>query len=225
MTEAVEDLKQYRPEFKVEMCKPYDVPQAWVARETGGSEKFDVEGDLGEATAAQLVVTVWGYENPLVCTFNGGNTVSFDVFLATVNRQDIDPSILKSGENILSAAGGHEHGIEINWPGIVPIIQYGELPEISDVGTRGTARPGAALSGEPFSIGYSPDTRMVAIAVGSAETHTLTIHGVDGRLVVRRNLAGARHYTLSTARCPSGLYIVGLKGAGREMRRTMALSH
>jgi len=132
-TEAVDGLTFKRPELRVELCKPYDVPKRWVTRTGEKTEKFRVTGDLRKAVAAQLVWVSWspGYMDGIwindqkVFDREGPH---YAYFAHRVPLNDL--CALRPGENVLKTAltpkrdGKMVHGMEVNWPGIMVLIQY-----------------------------------------------------------------------------------------------------
>jgi len=133
LTEAVGDLHLVRPGLSVELCKPYDIPKKWVTRTGEKEERFDVAGDPGKAVAAQLVWSSWssGYMNGVyingVKVFdNEGPKYQYYAHRVTIK----DASCLKQGVNVLKTGktpkvnGKMVHGMEVNWPGIMVLIQY-----------------------------------------------------------------------------------------------------
>jgi hypothetical protein len=132
-TEAVDSLTFERDDLSVELCKPYQIPKTWVTRNGEYTEKFDVKGDLTKALAYQLVWVSWspGYMNGI--TIN--NTKVFDkegpLYQYYAHRVTLhDPGSLKSGENRLKTGmtplvnGSMVHGMEVEYPGIMVLIQY-----------------------------------------------------------------------------------------------------
>ncbi len=129
MTEAATDLKLVRPDLSVELCKPYNVPEQWVTRKGEKQENFDITGDLSRAVAAQLVWVSWspGYMNGIY--INGKKVFhnegpKYKYYAHRVSLDDL--SAFKGGTNTLSTGGGQKgvHGMEVNWPGIMVLIQY-----------------------------------------------------------------------------------------------------
>jgi len=129
MTEAVKDLKLVRPGLSVELCKPYKVPKQWVTRKGRKQEYFDIEGDLTNATAAQLVWVSWspGYMNGIYINDkkvfdNEGPKYKYYAHRITIE----DLSAFQPGQNTLATGQNkqHGHGMEVNWPGIMVLIQY-----------------------------------------------------------------------------------------------------
>jgi len=135
MTEAAAGLNFDRAGLSVELCKPYDIPKKWVTRTSEKGEHFVVTCDLGKAVAAQIAWSSWspGYMNGV--SING--TKVFDAegpryayFFHRVNVGDL--SVLKPGVNTLTTGktplvnGKMVHGMEVNWPGIMVLIQYGD---------------------------------------------------------------------------------------------------
>ena len=134
-TEAVGGLQLTRPGLSVELCKPYDIPKKWVTRRGEGEEHFDVAGDLSKAVAAQLVWSSWsaGYMNGIYINDakvfdNEGPKYQYYAHRVPIT----DTSCLKQGVNILKTGktpkidGKMVHGMEVNWPGIMVLIQYRE---------------------------------------------------------------------------------------------------
>ena len=140
MTQVVSDLDLVRPGLSVELCKPYDVPKRWVTRAGRMQQRFDVTGDLDKAIAAQLVWASWspGYMNGIY--INGkkvfdqeGPRYQYYAHRVTLRQTDA----FKRGINILETGetaridGKMVHGMEVNWPGIMVIIQYKTETEVS----------------------------------------------------------------------------------------------
>ncbi|MHC4511421.1 MAG: hypothetical protein ACYTAO_21135 [Planctomycetota bacterium] len=133
VTQAVGDLRLIRPGLSVELCKPYDVPKKWVTRRGEKQERFDVTGTLGKAVAAQLVWSSWspGYMNGVY--INGMKVFDnegpkYEYYAHRVTIEDV--SCFKRGVNVLRTGktpkinGKMVHGMEVNWPGIMVLIQY-----------------------------------------------------------------------------------------------------
>jgi hypothetical protein len=132
-TQAVTNLSLKRTNRSVELCKPYDIPQKWVTRSGEKTESFDVRGDLNTAVAAQLVWSSWspGYMNGIL--INGTKVFDqegprYQTYYHRVTLKDV--SMFRSGRNILTTGktpkynGKMVHGMEVNWPGIMVLIQY-----------------------------------------------------------------------------------------------------
>lgn len=135
LTEAVGDLHLVRPGFSVELCKPYNIPQKWVTRSGEKEESFDTTGNLDKAVAAQLVWSSWSpgymrgiYINNIKVFDREGPNYQYFAHRVTLN----DVSSLKPGVNVLKTGmtpkinGKMVHGMEVNWPGIMVLIQYQE---------------------------------------------------------------------------------------------------
>ena len=132
-SEAADGLSFERGDLSVELCRPYHVPKKWVTRSGEHSENFRVVGDLSTALRAKLVWCSWspGYmegifiNDHLVLQREGPR---YAHFLHHVPLDDL--SVLKSGENTLTTGktpkhnGKTVHGMEVNWPGIMLLIQY-----------------------------------------------------------------------------------------------------
>lgn len=132
-TAAITDLSLKRATKSVELCKPYNIPQKWVTRSGEKTESFDVRGDLSNAVATQLVWSSWspGYMNGIyingVKVFNQEGP-RYQTYYHRVTLTDL--SMFKSGHNVLTTGktpkydGNMVHGMEVNWPGIMVLIQY-----------------------------------------------------------------------------------------------------
>jgi hypothetical protein len=133
MTEAVDNLRLVRPDFSVELCKPYNIPRKWVTRSGEKEERFDVAGDLCKAVAAQLVWSSWSpgymrgvYINGAKVFDREGPNYQYYAHRVTIN----DVSCFAQGVNVLKTGrtpkinGKMVHGMEVNWPGIMVLIQY-----------------------------------------------------------------------------------------------------
>jgi hypothetical protein len=132
-TEAITGLTFQRGGHRVELCKPYDIPPKWVTRRGEKTERFDVRGDLRQARAAQLVWCSWspGYMRGI--TINGTPVFdregpNYQTFYHRVTLDDL--SMFRTGSNQLATVmtpkinGKMVHGMEVNWPGIMVLIQY-----------------------------------------------------------------------------------------------------
>ena len=119
----------------MELCKPYGIPPKWVTRKGEKTEHFDIHGDLKRATAAQLVWCSWspGYMRGIF--INGVQVFDregpkYQTYYHRVTLNDL--SGLQSGRNALTTGmtpkinGKMVHGMEVNWPGIMVLIQYGK---------------------------------------------------------------------------------------------------
>lgn len=137
MTEAVTDLRLERPNLSVELCKPSDVSPRWTTSRASHQESFTVKGNLDHARRARLVWSSWspGYMNGVFIN----DVKVFDREGPLYNYYDhevevSDLSMFKSGKNVLRTGmserpdGKGVHGMEVNWPGIMVLIQY-EVPD------------------------------------------------------------------------------------------------
>jgi hypothetical protein len=135
VTPAVTDLSLDRQGFSVELCKPYDIPQKWVTRAGEKMEHFNVTGDLSRAVAAQLVWSSWspGYMRGI--SINGTNVFDsegphYQYYFHRVPVNQVN--VFKPGVNVLTTGktplidGKMVHGMEVNWPGIMVLIQYAD---------------------------------------------------------------------------------------------------
>jgi len=132
-TEAVDGLTFDRGGFSVELCRPHDVPKEWVTRSGEKSQKFRILGNLEKAVAAQMAWVSWspGYMHGI--SINGQEVFEregprYAYYAHRVWLPDL--GVLRQGENMLTTAltpeydGKMVHGMEVNWPGIMLLIQY-----------------------------------------------------------------------------------------------------
>jgi len=135
ITPAVTGLTFERDGFSVELCKPYDIPPKWVTRAGEKTEHFDITGDLKRAVAAQLVWSSWSPGYMQGVSVNGakvfdseGPRYQYYFHRVPVSRMDV----FQAGVNTLTTGktplidGNMVHGMEVNWPGIMVLIQYTE---------------------------------------------------------------------------------------------------
>jgi hypothetical protein len=132
-TEAVEGLTFQRDGFSVELCQPYEVPRKWLTRTGEKTQKFYVTGDLDRAVAAQLVWVSWcpGYMEGLYLNDRKVIDREGPRYAYYAHRVPVpDLTALQPGENLLRTGktplydGQMVHGMEVNWPGIMVLIQY-----------------------------------------------------------------------------------------------------
>jgi hypothetical protein len=130
MTEPAADLKLVRPGFSVELCRPYHIPKRWVTRRGKQQQHFEIAGDLSKAAAAQLVWVSWSpgymsgiYVNDKKVFDNEGPKYAYCAHRVKLD----DLTAFRKGVNTLATGGSQsdQHGMEVNWPGIMVLIQYG----------------------------------------------------------------------------------------------------
>jgi len=136
MTPAIENIRLVRSKT-VRMYKPYDVPKRWSTR-AGNTHKckVDVSDNLGEAVAAKIIMSTWNgvaaeqigiNDKPVVRAIGNNHDLSYDEF-------DVPLDLIRSGTNTLYTHSSTEHhGIEVQWPGMVLLIEYDEPERISSL--------------------------------------------------------------------------------------------
>jgi hypothetical protein len=124
MTPAVEGVKLVRPGHSVELCKPFDVPAGWVTRKGGKSASFNVTGDLAKATGAIVKCRVWKYEGNCAWSVNGKKVGALRTSKGAVTVNELPVKLLRAGKNTAATSRYGHHGVEICFPGIVPLIRY-----------------------------------------------------------------------------------------------------
>ncbi len=132
-TEAAGGLTFDRGGLSVELCRPFDVPKRWVTRRGEQQQKFRVAGDLDRVAAAQLVWCSWspGYMEGVFINDREVFHREGPRYAYYVHRVPLeDLSAFRPGENTLKTGktpkhnGRTVHGMEVNWPGIMVLIQY-----------------------------------------------------------------------------------------------------
>ncbi len=129
ITPAVENIS-LRRSHTVRMYKPYDVPRSWSSRAGKKHQcKVDVNDDLSKASAAKIIMVTWngvaaneiGINDQKVVSKVGKNhDLSHDEFPVPLD-------LIKPGVNTLYTFSTTEHhGIEVQWPGMVLLVQYDE---------------------------------------------------------------------------------------------------
>jgi hypothetical protein len=134
-TKAVSNLRLFRRNLSVELCKPSQIPQKWVTRSGEHSEVFNIKKDLKKAVAYQLLWSSWspGYMNGIYINEEkvfDSEGPKYAYYFHRITLEDV--SVLKSGSNVLKTGktplydGNMVHGMEVNWPGIMVLVQYKE---------------------------------------------------------------------------------------------------
>jgi hypothetical protein len=132
-TQPVFNLKLIRKELSVELCKPYQVPQKWVTRSDEHQELFTIKSNPVKAAAYQLVWSSWspGYMNGIYINDHkvfDSEGPRYAYYFHRITLEDV--SSLKPGINCLKTGktplhnGQMVHGMEVNWPGIMVLVQY-----------------------------------------------------------------------------------------------------
>jgi len=133
ITPAVSNLSLDRGGLSVELCKPYDIPKKWVTRRGELDEHFNVTGDLKKAVAAQLVWSSWSPGYMRGVSINGATVFESEGphYQYCFHRVPVSQmNVFKPGVNVLTTGktplieGKMVHGMEVNWPGIMVLIQY-----------------------------------------------------------------------------------------------------
>lgn len=201
ITEPVTGLTLHRPGVSVELCKPYDYPKRWLFRAGHKSNKFDVAGRRDHMVAARMAASTWnGQDNggyqvngvPLTSDliFRGGHNYWFNVNsiepMSAINRT--------VGNTIGNIGHTHEHGTEMNYPGIHVLLRYVDpAVHVSEHPALERQSPGAvpdALSGACYGI----DGRLLSAGAAvsgsgvylSAERGTARLRSAIGHRAVGR---------------------------------------
>jgi hypothetical protein len=130
-TTAVDNLRFARP-YKVELCKPYDIPRRWATREREFQSAFDLKGNPDDVEKFKVVTTTWspGYMNGIYlndfllidreackyCFHVIDKVIEHPEFLQRMNA-------IKTGYTPLMK-GKMTHGTEIQYPGPTIVVKY-----------------------------------------------------------------------------------------------------
>ena len=131
MTEQVE-VFLFRKNRSVKIYKPFDVPEAFAVRvKRTKSCKIIVDDNLKRAKSAKLVLSTWSAatdDNSVHKIMINGKTIadSFGKFHNySFDSLDVPLEYIQNGINEVSIYSEYEgHGLEINWPGPVLLIEY-----------------------------------------------------------------------------------------------------
>jgi hypothetical protein len=131
MTSAVENLRLKRP-YKVELCRPYNIPRRWATREMEFTEIFDLKGNPNNVEKFQINAVTWspGYLNGIYLNdFLLMDRESCKYCYHIIQREYRNPEFLagmnglKTGKTPLYR-GKMQHGTEIQYPGIMVLVKY-----------------------------------------------------------------------------------------------------
>jgi hypothetical protein len=201
MTQAAENIKLERSNFSVEMCKPYNIPEAWVTRSGVRSADFDVSGDLSKATGARLLVNVWKYEWALDVSINSSRIGAVGEVSNVVTSKTISTSPLRSGKNSISTAEGGHHGVEVNYPGLVVFIQYSAARVLL---SNGAVSPAEVSNGGQTSVQFTVDAKNSdGTAVSSVTLDLSELNGSSSQAMTK----GSGNTWTADVTVPSGLSI------------------
>lgn len=130
MTEPVTGLTFNRPGLTVELCKPYNIPTNWLTRSGTKGVNFDVKGNLADMVGVKMATSTWNGEDNRGFVLNGTPVTSSLHFAGSHNYgfsfNTIEPkTAVRSGRNRIEVRGGAEaHGMEMQYPGPMMLIQY-----------------------------------------------------------------------------------------------------
>jgi hypothetical protein len=131
MTQTIDNL-MFKRNFKVELCKPYDIPRRWATRERAFDEAFDLKGKASKAEKFKIVATTWspGYMNGIYLNdFLLMDRESCRYCFHTINKVIESPEFLAQMNVITTGKtplynGKMTHGTEIQYPGIMVLVKY-----------------------------------------------------------------------------------------------------
>ncbi len=131
MTKAVDNLTLKRP-YRVELCKPYNIPRRWATREMEFTEGFDLKGKPTDVEKFRITAVTWspGYLNGIYLNdFLLMDRESCKYCYHIIKRDYANPEFLstmnglKTGKTPLYG-GKMQHGTEIQYPGIMVLVKY-----------------------------------------------------------------------------------------------------
>jgi hypothetical protein len=130
-TESVDKLYFNRP-YKVELCKPYDIPRRWATREREFQSAFDLKGNPADVEKFRMVVTTWSpgymngiYLNNFLLMDRESCKYCFHVIDKIIEHPEFFQKMnaIKTGYTPL-VNGKMTHGTEIQYPGPTLIVKY-----------------------------------------------------------------------------------------------------
>ncbi|MBD3392097.1 MAG: hypothetical protein GF418_08475 [Chitinivibrionales bacterium] len=209
MTEAVTGLTFDRGDFSVELCEPYNVPALWVTRKGTKGNDFDVSGNPATAIRGKACWAAWASCYCSDVKINGtsiGCGGECGNYRYTTQEPEFDPGCLQEGKNRLEIPGtsGSHHGMEVEWPGVMVLVQYGEKPE--PVYGRLAVSPATPSA----NLAVSVKGVAVRIRVNIKGGYTIRIVRSNGRTAFRREGSGKSDLMVRKDLFVPGMYLVEL---------------
>lgn len=213
MTDAL-TLYLQRAGHSVELGEPYNVPEAWVTRKGAKSENFDIEGDPSKAKKALVCWSSWGDHcgggNVNGTKFGCGSNVSG--YNMRFHEADLAPNAVRKGQNKLTIDGGGHHGMEVNWPGPMVLVQYSvDDPTVNVVAAQRTdeLRTHSGLN-------ITQAARGLSVRANATGNHRVDILEPNGRLLDSRSGYGPARYDITLR---PGVYVVQAAGTSGVQTR------
>jgi hypothetical protein len=131
MTQAVENLGLKRS-YKVELCKPYDIPRRWATREREFQTAFDIKGNVNNAEKFRIVATTWSpgylngvYLNNWLLLDRESCKYCFHIINKVIEHPEWlqNMNAIRTGHTPL-VKGKMTHGTEIQYPGFMVLVKY-----------------------------------------------------------------------------------------------------
>jgi hypothetical protein len=123
-------VRLWRRGRSVKMYKAVDVPEAFGVRTGRRKEcRFTVDGPLEQARAARIVLSTWSAAHGEEIAFNGAKIAGATglIHSYSFDALPVPPRLLRMGGNSFSIfSNTDEHAFEVNWPGPVLLVEYGE---------------------------------------------------------------------------------------------------
>ncbi|MBD3393837.1 MAG: T9SS type A sorting domain-containing protein [Chitinivibrionales bacterium] len=220
MTDAI-TLYLQRTGHSAEIGEPTGTPAAWVTRSGGKSVNFTLEGDPSNGTAAMVCWSSWGD----LC---GGGNVNGTGFgcgsdLGGYNNRfheaDLDPGALNNGSNTLTIDGGGHHGMEVNWPGPMVVVQYStDDPPVS---VRAAKPEFAVRREEQIATVRNVNARSFSVDVAASGSHGVRVVNATGRVMAARQGANPQSHTFEGL--AGGVYFVRVVSTGGTRTSTVTI--
>lgn len=185
-SESIDSLILDR-DFSVELCKPYQIPQGWVTRNSQYQEKVKIKGDISKAVEYRLCWTSWspGYMNGLYV--NSSKVFSsegphYQYYAHQKTYSDV--SVLQQGENIIRTEktplinNQMVHGAEIQYPGIMMLVKYQDITSAEE----GEIIP-TEFRLENYPNPFNPSSNIV-YSIAEPQNVNITVYDVTGQKVI-----------------------------------------
>jgi len=208
MTDAIALFLQ-RTGHSVEIGQPYNVPAAWVTRSGAKSENFDLSGNTGNAKAARVCWSSWGDHcgggNVNGTKFGCGSDVGG--YNPRFHEAELDAGAVRNGQNTLTIDWGGHHGMEVNWPGPMVLVQYSDSDPKVSVGIEAD-KTKAVVFTDRLAVTKTANGAALKVAVLQQGAHTIQIFSSNGTLLARRDGASAMTHEIELGQHASGMYLV-----------------
>lgn len=220
ITSAVEDIRFTREDRSVKLYKPYNIPMNWATRVFKTHTcKVLVSEDLDYAVDARMILVSWSGIYAERIGINGEKVVTNTgrLYDRSYNEIPVPVDLIRSGVNTLfTYSSTSEHGIEVNWPGIVLKVVYEGTVGVDEnrLNEELIIKPAEYALFQNTPNPFNPITTIEYML--PRETHVnLTIFNMSGQqvAVLKKGVEKEGRYTVTfdAADLPSGLYFYRLE--------------